>query len=160
MRALATIGAFALALLCPHDAGARLTPMSEAAISTALQLGHRDVFGHRASLPRLRVARAQVALEVGRGRATYCNNLGNIGAHRREPHCYTRTGFRVRKYATARAGARAYWRLSAVRKALAFFDTGDARGAAFALRRAGYYTAPAEEYANAMDLLYAEYRKR
>jgi hypothetical protein len=141
-------------LLVASDAHARRTPLSEAAIAQALVAGHRDVFGEAPSSARLTVARAQVGLEVGRGKACWCHNLGNVGA--RKGGCLTRGGFRVARYASPREGARAYWRLRAVRKALPWFDAGDARGAALALGRAGYYTADPEVYAERMTAVWRE----
>lgn len=143
-------------VLLATDAHARRTPLSEAAIGRALAAAHLDVFGSPASSQRLLVARAQVGLEVGRGKHTYCHNLGNIGASRRTKSCVTKGGFRVRAYASPRAAARAYWRLRSVRRALPWFDRGDAHGAAYALRRAGYYTAPAEVYAARMAAVHRE----
>jgi hypothetical protein len=43
-----------------------------------------------------------------------------------------------------------------VRKALPWFDRGDAVGAAYALKRAGYYTAPAEVYAERMAAVHRD----
>lgn len=122
----------------------------------ALAAAHVDVFGEAAPPERLLMARAQVGLEVGRGRQCWCHNLGNIGASRRVKSCLTKGGFRVRAYASPRASARAYWRLTAVRRALPFFDAGDPVGAAYALKRAGYYTAPAEVYAARMAAVHRE----
>ena len=154
-KALLALLAVAWVLLAT-DAHARRTPLTEAAISQALASAHRDVFGKAPSAARLLVARAQIGLEVGRGRWTYCHNLGNIGASRRVKHCTTKGGFRVRAYASPRAAARAYWRLSSVRKALPLFDAGDPVGAAYALRRGGYYTAPAAVYAERMAAVHRE----
>ena len=157
MRDLLTLAAVLLCLT-PAPAWARRTPLSEAAIGQALAGAHRDVFGTPAPAARLLVARAQVGLEVGHGRWAYCNNLGNIGARKskRVPSCVTKGGFRVRAYASPRAAARAYWRLSAVRRALPWFDRGDVAGAAYALKRSGYYTAPAEVYASRMAAVHKE----
>lgn len=145
-------------LLAAGDAHARRTPLTEAAMGQALAAAHVDVFGEAAPPERLLMARAQVGLEVGRGKWAYCHNLGNIGAprSRKVPSCLTKGGFRVRAYASPRASARAYWRLTAVRRALPFFDAGDPVGAAYALKRAGYYTAPAEVYAARMAAVHRE----
>lgn len=156
LRGLLVLASVLLCLLSPTVAEARRTPLTEAAIAAALAGAHRDVFGEAPSAQRLLVARAQVGLEVGRGRLCWCHNLGNIGASRRVKSCTTRGGFRVRAYASPRAAARAYWRLSAVRKALPWFDRGDARGAALALGRAGYYTAAPEVYAARMAAVHRE----
>ena len=160
MKRLAALLALAW-LLVAGDAHARRTPLTEAAMGQALAAAHLDVFGTPAPAERLLVARAQVGLEVGRGRQCYCHNLGNIGARRskRVPSCLTRGGFRVRAYASPRASARAYWRLASVRRALPWFDRGDVVGAAYALRRGGYYTAPAEVYAARMAAVHRELRR-
>lgn len=158
LRGLLVLASLALCLLAPSPAWAQRTPLSERAIAAALAGAHRDVFGEAPSAERLLVARAQVGLEVGRGRWAYCHNLGNIGAKRsrKVPSCVTKGGFRVRAYASPRAAARAYWRLRAVRRALPWFDRGDAHGAALALGRAGYYTAPREVYAARMAAVHRE----
>lgn len=134
--------------LVATDAHARRTPLTRAQVTAALVAGHRDVFGEDPSAARLLVARGHVGLEVGHGAWSYCNNLGNIGA--RKGGCRTKGGFRVVAYRSPRAAARAYWRLKAVRRALPWFDAGDCYGAALALGRAGYYTAPREVYAERM----------
>ncbi len=154
-RALAAF-ALLLCLLLPSSAHARRTQLTREQVTAALALAHVDVFGEAAPDARLLMARAQVGLEVGHGKWAYCNNLGNIGASRRVKSCVTKGGFRVRAYASPRAAARAYWRLSAVRKALPWFDRGDPVGAAYALKRAGYYTAPAEVYAARMAAVHRD----
>ncbi len=154
------LAAFALllCLLLPSPAHAKRTQLTREQVATALALAHVDVFGESAPDARLLMARAQVGLEVGHGRWAYCNNLGNIGAKRsrKVPSCVTKGGFRVRAYASPRAAARAYWRLASVRKALPWFDRGDPVGAAYALKRGGYYTAPAEVYAARMAAVHRD----
>ena len=152
------LAAFALllCLLLPSPAHAKRTQLTREQVSTALALAHVDVFGKAAPESRLLMARTHVGLEVGHGRWAYCNNLGNIGASRRVKSCVTKGGFRVRSYPSPRASARAYWRLASVRKALPWFDAGDPVGAAYALKRAGYYTAPAEVYAARMAAVHRE----
>ena len=142
---------FAL-LLAPSVASAA----TEAQLRTALAQAHRDVNGKAPGANRLAVAMAQVGLEVGRGKAITCNNIGQLAAPLKDPHCYTKGGFRVRKYKSLRASARAYWRLKAVRKALPAFDSGDVRASALALKRGGYYTADFEVYASRMAAVYRE----
>ena len=134
--------------LVATDAHARRTPLTRAQVTAALVAGHRDVFGEDPSAARLFVARGHVGLEVGHGRWSYCNNLGNIGA--RKGGCRTKGGFRVVAYRSPRAAARAYWRLRAVRRALPWYDQGDCYGAALALGRAGYYTADPAVYSARM----------
>lgn len=154
------LAAFAvlLCLLLPSPAHAKRTQFTREQVTTALALAHVDVFGKAAPEARLLMARSQVGLEVGHGKWAYCNNLGNIGARKskRVPSCVTKGGFRVRAYASPRAAARAYWRLASVRKALPWFDRGDAVGAAYALKRGGYYTAPAEVYAARMAAVHRD----
>lgn len=149
-----------LAWTLPADAHAGLSPMTETALREVLRKAHVDVYRKQPTRNRLDVALAQVALETGRGRFMYCHNPGNIGANRKDPNCTTKGGARVRKYKSARAGARAYWKLSAVKKSLVWFDAGDARGAALALKRAGYYVAPVDSYAEGMAMLVDEYRRK
>lgn len=124
------------------------------ALRAALAGAHRDVFGVAPSVERLDVAYAHTALESGHGRRTCGGNVGGIMAGRGAAWCrYGRA--RLASYTSMRASARAYWRLRAVRRALPWFDRGDPAGAAWALRRAHYYTAPGEGYAAAMVAIYA-----
>lgn len=132
---------------------------TEAQLRAALVAGHHTAYGRAPSANRLAVAMAQVGLEVGRGRAVTCNNIGQIAAPRSAPHCVTKGGFRVRRYRSLRASAAAYWRLRAVRRALPWFDRRDVREAALALKRSGYYTAPSAEYAARMMAVYREQNK-
>lgn len=156
-RALAAF-ALLLCLLLPLPAHAKLTQLTREQVTTALARAHVDVFGKVAPASRLLMARTHVGLEVGHGKWAYCNNLGNIGAKRsrKVPSCLTKGGFRVRAYGSPREAARAYWRLRSVRKALPWFDRGDPVGAAYALKRAGYYTAPAEVYAARMAAVHRD----
>ena len=142
----------ALLLLTPSAAHAA----TEDQLRAALIQGHRTAYGEAPSANRLAVAMAQVGLEVGRGAHVTCNNIGQLAAPRKVPHCYTKGGFRVRAYKSLRASAAAYWRLKAVRRALPAFDKGDVRGAALALKKAGYYTASFEVYAARMMAVYRE----
>lgn len=146
---------FVALLLAPSMASAA----TEAQLRKALVGAHRDVHGKAPNANRLAVAMAQVGLEVGRGAHVTCNNIGQIAAPLKDPHCYTKGGFRVRKYKSLRASAAAYWRLKAVRRALPAFDSGDVRGAALALKRGGYYTASFETYAARMMAVYREQNK-
>lgn len=141
-----------LLLLAPSVASAA----TEAQLRTALVQAHRDVHGKAPGANRLAVAMAQVGLEVGRGKHVTCNNIGQLAAPKKAPHCYTKGGFRVRKYRSLRASAAAYWRLKAVRRALPAFDRRDVRGAALALKKGGYYTADFEVYAARMQAVYRE----
>lgn len=142
----------ALLLLAPSVSHAA----TEAQLRAALVAGHRNAYGKAPGANRLAVAMAQVGLEVGRGKAVTCNNIGQLAAPLKDPHCYTKGGFRVRAYRSLRASARAYWRLRAVRKALPAFDSGDVRASALALKRGGYYTADFEVYASRMQAVYRE----
>jgi hypothetical protein len=157
-RGLLGLLVLVLALLMPASAQATLTPLSEVAMERALRAGHVEVFGRAPGRERLRVALAQVSLETGRGRVVRCRNLGNITASRRSRRCSTGPG--LRRFASARAAAAAYWRLASVRAALPYFDRGDAEGAAYALGRAGYYEASPDAYAAGMRALYDEKRRR
>ena len=145
----------ALLLLAPSIASAA----TEAQLRAALAQAHRDVNGKAPGANRLAVAMAQVGLEVGRGKHVTCNNIGQLAAPKKAPHCYTKGGFRVRKYRSLRASAAAYWRLKAVRRALPAFDSGDPVAAALALKRGGYYTADFEVYASRMAAVYREQNK-
>lgn len=130
-------------------------PIVPAAIERALTVAHASVFGVPPPRLRLRVAEVNVALETGRGRYMCHGNVGGIGARKGEPACLSH-GHRVRRFRSALEGAKAYWRLRAVREALPFFDAGDARGAALALGAGGYYQASRASYADGMDALMRE----
>lgn len=140
----------------PSDA----TPVSRVELAAALEQGHVEVFGAEPSEPRLAVAWAHSAIEVGQGARARGNNLGNIGASSAGP-AYVVAGVRFRVYPTLDEGARAYWRhvLERCPGALPWFDAGDATGAARALRRCGWYRAPVETYAAAMRSLRWTYER-
>lgn len=143
--------AILLALLLvafPAHASPKATPMSEVALATALIAGHRDALGKRVGGHRLSVAWAQVALETGRGKRVKGYDLGNVGG-------------RLISYKTARQGAQAYWQaIAKCGPALAFFDAGDARGAAMQLGLCGYFTAAPEPYASGMVSLRESFNRR
>lgn len=149
-RAVALLVALA-ALLAPMSAIAqarpRPTPLTPVQVARALIRGHRDALGTRVKGTRLSVAWAQVAVETGRGAKARGFNLGNVGGGRAT-------------FASAREGAAAYWRAVAkCKSAFAYFDAGDARGAALQLARCGYYTADPSVYADGMSKLREEFNR-
>ncbi|MFT3774572.1 MAG: peptidoglycan-binding protein [Minicystis sp.] len=154
------------------------TPLSETELAAALEIGHHVALGESAAQRRIACAWAQIALENDRGRALWNNNMGNItafgswkGAYyviqvaervRRNPDVWKQIDMRFRAHADAIAGAADYWKLMSGRygSSLAYFDAGDAEGAALELSRLGYFTANADPYARAMGSLYREFIQR
>jgi len=149
-RVLAFVIAIATLLapcLASAQARPRLTPLTPVQVARALIQGHRDALGKRVKGTRLSVAWAQVAVETGRGAKARGFNLGNVGGGRSS-------------FASAREGAAAYWRAVAqCKSAFAYFDAGDARGAALQLGRCGYYTADPSVYADGMSKLREEFNR-
>jgi hypothetical protein len=153
------------------------TPLSEVDLADVLQAGHVAALGSEPSKERLGVAWAQMALEHGRGKYVYCNNIGNITAGGWSgPYYVIRVQERVNKatnewkwmdlkfrvHRTPEDGAADFWRLLAGRyaSALPLFDAGDAVGAAMRLGALNYYTAHEEQYARGMAGLYREWMGR
>jgi hypothetical protein len=147
---------------------AKSTPLSEVEVARELARGFRANYGDDPSLKMLGVAWAQVQLETGRGLKLYNFNFGNItcGSSWRgnfmelrdgpnDPHFY-------RAYPSADAGARDYWALLFARykPALAFYERGDAEGAARKLHELGYFTAAPEPIARTFGKLYAAFEKK
>jgi hypothetical protein len=160
----------------------RPTPLTELQLAEVILEGHRRVFGRRATLARIGVAWAHLALEHKKGAAIECNNFGNltVGPDTRQPHYVRRLQERTRKNAkaalgdwrevemrfrafeTKEAGIEAYWRLLDRRYpgALAMFDVGNAHHAGRKLGEAGYATAYPQPYALSMAELQGEFRER
>ena len=153
------------------------TPLSELELARVLRDGHVRAFEARPDDDRLGCAWAQNALEHARGRAVYCDNIGNVTAGaswggdvyelrvqervHRNPDEWRWMVLRFRCHADARDGAADYWKLLARRFAgvLPLFDEGQAREAAHELSVRGYYTALEGPYAKAMEELLAWYRR-
>ncbi|MGK3981237.1 peptidoglycan-binding protein [Sorangium sp. So ce118] len=158
----------------PRDVPKVATPLSEAELLNVLRAGHVAATGSEPSRARLACAWAHVALEHGRGRFVYCNNIGNITALgswpgkyyvirvqervKRDPDVWKWMDLKFRAHATPEDGAADYWRLMLGRyaSAVARFDAADPAGAALELSRLGFYTARAEHYVKAMASLYRE----
>ncbi len=151
-----------------HKLDAEPTPLSEMEVARELARAYLALYGQAPSVNLLGVAWAQVQLETGRGTKLYNFNFGNItcgsswrGAYQElkdgtnEPHYY-------RAYVSAAAGAKDYWELlhGRYKPALAYFERGDAPGAAFELSALGYFTAPPEPIARSFGKLFASYEKR
>lgn len=132
-----------------HAERPALTPVTPVALAKALAVAHRDVFKTKPKGLRVGVAWAQTALETGRGERLRGFNVGNLA------NGYAR-------YSSLRAGARAYWRAvqTSCPSSLAYFDLGDAHGAALQLGRCGYYQAEPVAYADGMTKLRAEFNKK
>lgn len=127
---------------------ARRTPISEVSLARALYAGHRDAFkGAKPGGRRLAVAWSQAALETGRGARMRGYDVGNVGG-------------RTKSFPTARSGAAAYWKAVAkCESVLAYFDAGDASGAALQLGRCRYYSASPSAYASGMESLRSTFTK-
>lgn len=158
------------------------TPLTELQLAEVIIDGHRRVFGRRATLARVGVAWAHLALEHRKGAAIECNNFGNltVGASTRHDHYVRRLQERTRKnakaalgdwrevemrfraFSTREAGIEAYWRLldQRYKGALSMFDVGNAHHAGRKLGEAGYATAYPQPYALSMAELHGEFRER
>jgi len=121
---------------------------------------------------------AQYALETGRGKSCWCNNIGNVKHVAGDGHDYCMLtgvweiigGKRVtfqpphpqtcfRAYPSLEAGMREHLDFLQRRYAGAWAEVekGDARAFAHALKSRGYYTAPEEDYAKSLVSLQAEF---
>jgi hypothetical protein len=154
------------------------TPLTEIEVAVALREGHRMMFASEPNDFRLGVAWAHIALENGRGKETYNNNFGNIGATdsydgqyyvrflrervQRNPDVWKYLRIKFRSYATPADGARSYWKVlqDHYGPALVHMDNGQAFEAAKKLNAAGYATALVEPYAMSIAKLYNEFQSR
>ncbi|MCU0682324.1 MAG: hypothetical protein MUF34_08735 [Polyangiaceae bacterium] len=150
-----------------RDVAARRTPLSTAEIRAAVGVAYERSTGRPAPEGALRVLTAHVSLETAHGQRMFNYNFGGIkgaspeGTTARYQTHEVFAGKRVqleqpfRAYADPASGASDY--LNLLRKrypdAVAAAERGDARAFAEKLGRAGYFTAPASEYAAAMDRL-------
>lgn len=134
-----------------------LTPLSEQELMRVLKDGHVSVFGKEPSKNRLSMGWSQVSFENGRGDKVYNFNLGNIGASKKEPHFYI-SGSRFRANESPQEGAIRYWKHLKERcnSVLGYFDAADPTGAAYQLRRCGYYRCDKNHYARSMRQLFWE----
>lgn len=170
MRESATMAAAARAreVSAGREVAARRTPLSTAEIRGAVGAAYGQVFGRPASDGALRVLTAHVSLETARGQRMFNYNFGGIkgaspeGTAARYQTHEVFAGKRVkleqtfRAYSTAESGAADYLNLLRRRfpDAVEAAERGDAREFAERLGRAGYFTAPAGEYAAAMERLF------
>jgi hypothetical protein len=154
------------------------TPLTEIEVALALREGHRQMFGSEPNDFRWGVAWAHIALENGRGKETYNNNFGNLGATdafegqyyirflrervQRNPDVWKYLRIKFRSYPTPEEGARAYWKVlqDHYGPALVHMDAGQALEAAKKLNAAGYATALLEPYATGVASLYNEFSSR
>lgn len=158
------------------------TPLTEIEIADALRVGHDRVLARpddgEAFERRMGVAWAQSMLELGRGRACWCNNFGNVTVphdwigdfyelttdEQVRPGEWRPLALRYGAFAAPEDGAENYWLLFVeghrYAPCLSLFDAGDAIGAAHRLHDLGFYTANAEPYARAMNGLYNEWQAR
>jgi Putative peptidoglycan binding domain len=144
------------------------TPLSRIGIVSALTAGHVALFGVEPSRPRLRIGWSHIAHENRIGDAIWNNNFSNISAFSwsgdfyvirvqervsRDPDVWKWVNMRFRAYADSTAGAKDYWHVMSTTfaGALARFDAGDPAGAAQALSRERFFTAPEAPYE--MDLV-------
>lgn len=150
------------------------TPASIPEWADAVAWAWRQLLPADPTLDALAVLWAQYALETGRGKSCFNNNLGNIrhvdGDGR--DHMMLDTfeyigGKRVdmpgafRSFPTLRDGAVDYLRFltrPAYADPWACVVAGDAEGFARALKSKGYYTAPVEQYVSGLRSLAAEFR--
>jgi flagellum-specific peptidoglycan hydrolase FlgJ len=144
----------------------------------ALREGHRKYFLSEPNDARLGVAWAHIALENGRGKETYNNNFGNLGATdafegkyyirylrervQRNPDVWKYLRIKFRSYDTPADGARAYWKVlqDHYGTSLGYMDAGQPFEAAKRLNTGGYATALTEPYVMGVVQLYGEYNSR
>lgn len=142
------------ALYPPLHQVERATPISDTELITVLQEAHIEVFGQPAPRARIAVAWGQIALENGRGKATYNHNLGNIGPYRGYPY-YKHGLSKFRAFADFHEAAKVYWELLRDRCSAAMFsfDAMNAQYTAMKLRRCGYHGADVEVYGRGLGSL-------
>jgi hypothetical protein len=150
----------------PGERSAQRTAVQPAEIRSALGRAYRSLHGRDPSVPLLDAMTAQACLETASGTSMYNYNFGGIkGAapgggtvHLLTRECLPngaavqiRDGFRA--YGSLDDGARDYVRLLEGRfgGAVAAAESGTLRDFAHELKRAGYFTAPVEEYARALE---------
>lgn len=153
-------------------------PLSEAQLLSVLWDGHVAWFGKPPPPQRLACAFAHCALEHGRGKRVFGNNLGHVTTSggwtgRSCLHSWTeRTSsnpdrwnvvqLQFRVHDSLGEGALDYWKLMGTqyRTALDACDAGDAEKAGRILGELGYYTSDVDSYASAMKGLFVTARKR
>jgi len=172
----------ALAPLGPGDSPTETcvlqSPLTEAELLTVLWDGHLQWEGKPPPPQRLACAFAHCAVEHGRGKRLFGNNLGHVttaGGWRGRSclHSWTeRAGanpdrwnvvqLQFRVHDTLLEGAIDYWKLmgSQYRAALDACDGGNAEQAGRILGELGYYTSDVESYSSAMKGLFVPARKR
>ena len=157
----------------PREVPHVITPLSEAEIATALDLGHAAAFGMNARSACKSIAWAMICLETGRGKALHNYNFGNVDAspdwhgpifyltadegHGAGTH---RVRKALRSYERPFAGAIGWWQFMAAHYpgALVAFDSGDGNATVRALT--GYFTGDKASYAAALVSLATEYRRK
>lgn len=150
-----------------NEIEAKITPIAKDRLRSALIEGHQTIRGGEVPpAERLRFAWCHVCLEVSGGASSWQYNLGNIKTSAKDP--WAGAWYKLpdsvlsaavqewpyqRGYSSPEHGATDYWRLmfSKFSRAITASDSGDLTAAAYALRAAGYYTAPPDKYALALE---------
>lgn len=142
----------------PVDVAAVRTPIGEKSVLDVLDRAHVEVARSRAPRARLLMVWSLVALENGRGKKVFGNNLGNLGdATRTKPRFKLRDGGYYQAFPTPAAGAARLWTvLRRCKAAMAAFDAGDGGQAGLALRRCGYHRTDPGLYGASLRSLYRE----
>ncbi len=159
------LGTFGPAKECDKNLELKKTQTSiqVSSLKEVLRDTHVEVFGDSASVAKINMAWAHIAIENGRGKLVYNYNLGNIGTHATKATVpfYKVAGSRFRSFLSFKEGARTYWKLlkNKCRIALFYFNAGDAKSAAFSLKNCGYYVSDAQEYYMGMQSLFVETSK-
>jgi hypothetical protein len=132
-----------------------LTPIDRAELATLLDRAHLAELGWAPSRARLQMAVAVIRWENGNGDKVYLHNLGNLGAPPGGPY-YVDAGDYYAAFPDFSTAARAFWRHldSHCARALRWFDAGDPRESASALKRCGYFSAPLEQYEAGLQSLH------
>lgn len=133
-------------------------------LKDVLQEAHLDIFGKPASINRINMAWAQIAIENGKGKLVYNYNLGNIGAHatKNTKPFYRVAGSKFISFLSFKEGAKSYWKFfkNKCRGSLAYFDLGDTKNSARMLKNCNYYESDVDFYYLNMRSLFVEISKK
>jgi|GEM_PF-6174345 len=153
-------------------------PLSEDQLLQVLWDSHVAWSGKPPPPQRLACAFAHTAIEHGRGKRIFGNNLGHVTTSgnwagrtcsfswteraEADPAHWNVVRLQFRVHDTIEDGALDYWKLmgSQYRTALDACDAGDAEKAGLLLSELGYYTSDSRSYASGMKELFVTARKR
>lgn len=146
------------------------TPLSRQELVAALRSGHQVRFGAPASIHKLTLTTAHVALENAWGEAIYGYNFGNISAfgwcgdynvirvqEQVKPGKWQLVDMKFRVYSGPDNGAADYWDVmyTVFDRSFNMMDYGDPGGFALQLHNERYYTANPEVYSKSLVQVFA-----